>query len=396
MSVIGIVLVGAGVAAAADMAGPMVYIGTYTGGGSKGIYLSRLDQATGSLSQPVCVAETPSPSFLSVHTDGKHLYAVNETSQFHGEKTGSVTAFAIDSKTGGLSQLNQQPSAGMSPCHLVVDRSGRFVLVANYSSGTVAVLPIGKEGQLEKPAWVIQHEGSSVNKRRQEGPHAHGVYLDNANRFVFVPDLGLDRVQVYGFEPSTGSLLSTVPAGGGAGIGRGEATRVGPYQSVELKPGAGPRHMAFDPRERFAFVINELNSTLTVFEFNPTRATLTERQTVSTLPVDFTGASSTAEVVMHPSGRFIYGSNRGHDSLAVFKVNEKSGELALIEHESTQGKTPRHFAIDPSGRWLLAANQDSNTIVSFHIDAQSGKLEPAGSRIEVGKPVCLVFYKPMP
>jgi 6-phosphogluconolactonase len=396
MSCLGITALSAGMASASDAVAPLVFIGTYTGGKSQGIYVSRLDPATGSLTMLGCVSETQNPSFLALRPDGQRLYAVNETSQFNGEKTGSVTSYAINPKTGGLSQLNQQPSAGTSPCHLVVDKTGRFVLVANYGSGTVAVLPLGEDGFLEKPAWVIQHQGASVNKQRQTGPHAHGVYLDQANRFLFVPDLGLDRVQVYGFEQSDGRPVSTIPTGQNTEKGNPTNTTVAPYQSVRFKPGAGPRHMAFDPRERFAYVINELNSTLSVFEYNPARATLAERQTLSTLPESFKGTSTTAEVAVHPSGRFVYGSNRGHDSLAVFEVNDKNGQLTLVESESTQGKSPRHFAIDPTGRWLLAANQDSDTIVSFRIDEKTGKLEPTGAKVEVGKPVCLLFYQPVP
>jgi 6-phosphogluconolactonase len=396
MNLLGMTVLGACCAGAAETTAPLMYVGTYTGGKSKGIYLTRFDPATGSLLMLGCVSETDNPSFLTLRPDGKRLYAVNEISSFSGEKTGAVTSYAIDPANGGLSQLNQQPSAGTSPCHLTVDSAGKHVFVANYSSGTVSVLPLTEDGILEKPAQVIRHQGSSVNKQRQEGPHAHGVYLDQGNKFLVVPDLGLDRLQVYGFDAETGKLLSIAPGTKSESTNTASGDQIAPYQSVRFKGGAGPRHMALDPKEHFAYVINELNSTISVFEYAAARATFSERQTLSTLPEGFKGSSSAAEVAVHPSGKFVYGSNRGHDSIAVFSVNENNGQLTLVEFESTQGKAPRHFAIDPTGNWLLAANQDSDSIVTFRIDAKTGKLEPTGRKLEVGKPVCLLFYQPKP
>lgn len=352
-----------------------VYVGTYTTKRSEGIYLYRLDMASGALTLIGKTSGVANPSFLALHPSGRYLYAVNELGEFAGQRSGAVSAFSVDPQTGGLAFLNQQPSHGLHPCHLSVDRAGRFVLVTNYSSGSVAVLPIQEDGRLGPATDVVQHRGSGVDPRRQEGPHAHSVTLDAANRYAFVADLGLDRVMVYRLDPVHGRLTPNDT----------------PW--VQVKPGAGPRHFAFHPRGRYAFVIHELDSTLTAFAYDDALGTLTERQTLSTLPPGFTGTSYCADVHVAPSGQFVYGSNRGHDSIAVFSFDADRGTLACLGHTSTQGKTPRNFAIDPTGTYLLAANQDTDSVVTLKIDPQTGHLTPTGHVAEVPMPVCLKMQR---
>ena len=347
-----------------------VYVGTYTGKASKGIYRSKLDLATGALSQPELVAETANPTYLAIHPNQKFLYAINETGS--GAKAGAVSAYAIDAKTGGLTALNQQTAGGSGPCHLIVDNAGKNVLLANYGGGSVESVAIKADGSLGEPVTFIQHTGSSVNKSRQAEPHAHCIMLDAANRFALACDLGLDKVLVYKFDAGKGTLTPNDPA---AGL---------------VKPGAGPRHLSFHPSGKFAYVINEIDSTLTVFSYDATRGTLTEIETQPTLTAPVAG-SSTAEIEVHPSGKFVYGSNRGHDSIVVFAIDQATGKLTYVEHQPTQGKVPRNFAIDPTGTYLLAANQNSNTVVVFRIDQRTGRLTPTGHTINVGAPVALKF-----
>lgn len=346
-----------------------VYIGTR--GDTRGIYRSVLNVVEGTLSEPELAAETASPAFLAIHPNRRFLYAVGEAGQFEGNPVGAVVAFAIDPKTGMLSELNKQLSGGRGPCHLVVDSAGRNVLVANYWAGTVAVLPIEPDGQLRPASALMQHEGRSVHPRRQTAPHAHSVNLDPANQFAFVADLGLDKILVYRFSSEAGTLEPNDPP------------------AVNVVPGAGPRHFAFHPNGRFAYVINELNSTITAFAYDSERGQLRTLHSVPTLPADFDGISTTAEVVVHPSGKFVYGSNRGHDSIAEFRIDRETGRLTAIGHTPSGGKTPRNFAIDPPGRFALVQNMDSNSVLVFRIDPTSGALEPTGSRITVTLPSCI-------
>lgn len=353
----------------------LVYFGTYTGEKSKGIYVSRFDLASGKLSAPQLAGEVNSPSFLAVHPKEPWLYAVNEISNFQGKKSGAVSAFAIDAKTGQLKLLNQQPSVGDGPCHVNVDPSGKAVLIANYGGGSCAVLPIQSDGKVAPASAFIQHRGSSVNAQRQEGPHAHGIYVDASNQFVFVPDLGLDRILIYGFDAAKGALTPHIP----------------PFASV--KPGSGPRHFAFHPSGKYAYVINEMACTITAFRYDTATGALEEFQSASTLPA---GQSvlpefSTAEIAVHPSGKFLYGSNRGHNTIAVFSVNPTTGEIRLQQNASTQGRIPRGFGIDPTGQYLLAANQDSHNVVVFRIDTNTGQLNSTGHSVEIGSPVCVTF-----
>ncbi len=349
----------------------LVYVGTYTTQTSKGIYGFRLREATGELTPLGLAAETVSPSFLAVHPNRKFLYAVSEVAEFAGQKSGAVSAFAIDPATGKLALLNQVASRGGGPCYLAVDRTGKAVLLANYGGGSVAALPVLPDGRLGEASAFVQHAGSSLNAKRQQEPHAHSINLSPDNRFAVAADLGLDQLLVYRFDPAKGSLAPNEPA------------------FAKVKPGAGPRHFAFHPKGRFAYVINELHSTVTAFTYDPRRGVLAEAGTVSTLPADFGGNNSTAEVQAHPSGKFLYGSNRGHNSIAVFAIDPRRGALAPVEHVPTQGRTPRNFGIDPSGSWLLAANQQSDTVVVFRIDAKTGRLTPTGQVVDVPTPVCV-------
>ena len=353
----------------------LVYIGTYTGAKSKGIYVSRLDPSSGTLSAPVLAAESANPSFLAVHPTRDLLYAVNEVGTFEGKPGGSVSAFAISRETGALSALNRQSSMGGGPAHLTVDHGGRNVLVANYGGGSVAVLPIGPDGALKPASAFIQHTGSSVNPERQKQPYAHSVNVDASDRFAYVADLGIDKVMIYRLDPAKGALAASDP----------------PFTATQ--PGSGPRHLALHPQGRFAYVINELQNSVTAFARDPERGGLTALQTIPTLPADQKALPnySTAEVLVHPSGRFLYGSNRGHDSIAVFSIDQKSGQLTFVETQPTQGSTPRGFGIDPSGAYLVAGNQRSDSVVVFRINQETGRLTPTGSKIDVGAPVSVKF-----
>jgi len=350
-----------------------VYIGTYTGGKSKGIYVSRFDTTTGQLTPPELAVATPSPSFLALHPDGNILYAAGENTRLDGKPVGAVTAFSRDAKTGQLTLLNHQSSGGAGPCHLAVDKTGKCLLVANYGDGSIAALAIHPDGTLAEPHTVIQHQGSSLNPERQAGPHAHFITPDPANRFALACDLGLDQVLAYRLDAALSMLTANNP----------------PF--VAVKPGSGPRHLVFHPSGRFVFLINEMGSTMMTFAYEAGSGTLKELQTLSTLPEDFTGPKSGAEVQVHPSGKFVYGSNRGHNSIAVFAFDPASGKLTFLECQPTQGKTPRHFALDPTGHWLLAENQDSDSIVVFRIDLKTGRLSATGQTVSVGAPVCAVF-----
>jgi len=351
-----------------------VYIGTYTRGDSEGIYVYRMDLDAGTLESVGVQSGVENPTFLAIHPNGRNLYSVAEVGEFAEMDSGGVSAFSIDPKTGLLTQLNQQPSMGKGPCHISVDRSGKHVLVANYGGGSVTVLPIREGGALGEPTCSVQHEGSSVNPKRQQKPFAHSINPGPTGRFVFAADLGTDKIFVYELSQIEGTLTPNEV----------------PWASVA--PGSGPRHFSFRPDGKFAYVINEMACTVTAFSYDADRGVLTEVQTVPTLPEGVElERKSTAEVLLSPSGKFLYGSNRGHDSIVVFGVDEEKGTLTYVEHESTQGQTPRNFGIDPTGRFLLAANQDSDTVVVFRIDPATGALEPTGKVLAVPNPVCVRF-----
>ena len=362
----------------------LVYVGTYTEpirfgtgtileGRGEGIYLYRMDATTGALEFDSKTTGVVNPSYLAVDPTQRFLYAVNELKTYEDKPTGTVSAFAVDAKSGKLDFLNKRLTHGTDPCHVVVDGKSRYVFVANFMSGSVCVLPVRNDGSLGEASDFVQHLGSSVDPVRQKGPHAHSVTLDKANRFAFVPDLGLDKLMVYTFDRTRGMLEPNAVAW------------------IKAKPGAGPRHVALHPSGKFAFLINELDSTLTALSFDGRKGVFKELQVVPTLPAGFQGDSTCADVQVAQSGRFAYASNRGHDSLVIYRIDRRTGRLGYVGHQPTQGKTPRQFEIDPTGRFLLVANQDTDTIVSFRIEPQTGKLEPTGQVAQVPTPVCVKF-----
>jgi len=351
----------------------LFYVGTYTGAKSKGIYLCRMNLTNGALTPLGLAAETPNPAFLALEPRGRFLYAANEIGNFAGKPEGAVTAYAIEAGSGKLTLLNQRSSAGAGPCHIILDRMGRNALVANYGNGSLAVLPIQTDGQLANATTYLQFEGKSINPDRQEKPHTHCLTLDAANRFAFACDLGIDKIMAYRFDPIHGKLTPNEP----------------PFVSV--KPGSGPRHLTFRPDGRFAYLLNELSSTIVVFAYEPRHGVLKEDQTISTLNPDFAGKSAAAEIAVHPSGKFLYASNRGDDSIAVFAIDAKKGTLNFVQRQSTLGKTPRYFGLAPNGKFLIAANQDSGTLVVFTIEPATGQLADTGHKLEISAPGCLQF-----
>ncbi len=350
-----------------------VYIGTYTGKESKGIYLSQLDLKSGELTHPFLAGETANPSFVAIHPNRRFLYAVNETEEFHGNKTGSVTAFSIDQKSGHLTLLNQQPSNGTDPCHIIVDKAGKHVLIANYGSGSASVLPILANGHLGPASCTVQHSGKGANPQRQEGPHAHSANLDASNHFALIADLGLDKIMVYHYDSSAGTLVANDPP------------------AAIIAPGSGPRHFAFHPNGKFGYGINEMSSTVTAFEYDSAAGVLKTVQTISSYPDEFKGDTFTAEIQISPNGKFVYGSNRGHDSIVIYAVDSTSGLLKVAGYQSTQGRVPRGFGIDPTGAYLIAGNQNSDSVVIFRIDPDTGLLNPTGQSLHVAAPVCIEF-----
>ena len=348
-----------------------LYVGTYTSGKSEGIYVYRMHTNSGELKLSSSVRSV-NPSFLAIDRKKQFLYAVNEVPDFGESAGGAVSAFAIDQKSGGLKFLNQQPSLGADPCHLFVSRKRKSLLVANYTGGSVAVLPIKTDGSLGPASDVKQHEGAGI-KEQQKGPHAHCVILDRSERYAMVADLGVDKVMIYDFNRTTGKLVAANQ----------------PW--APLKPGAGPRHLSLHPDGEYAYVINELDSTVTVFKYDGDEGTLSEVDTVSTLPSGFSGTNYCADVHISLSGKFLYGSNRGHDSIVTFAIDERTGKLSQLDHTSTEGKWPRNFVIDPTGSFLLVANQRTDNVVTFRIDARTGRLSPTGYVAEIPAPVCLKF-----
>jgi 6-phosphogluconolactonase len=348
----------------------LAYVGTYTTKTiSKGIYAYRYDGVTGKLSSLGVAGESADPSFVAMHPSRNFLYAVNEAG-----KSSTVSAFALEPKTGKLTLLNQLPALGEDPCYISFDKTGKFALVANYTSGNIVVFPILADGKLGEHTALVQDSGTlGPNKERQEGPHAHWIETSPDNRFALVSDLGLDEVLVYKFNAAKGTLSPNQP----------------PY--VRLKQGSGPRHIAIRPGGKFVYVVSELSSTVTVFRFNAKAGTLHELQTVTTLPKDFSGRNDTAEIAVHPNGKFLYASNRGHESIAVYAIHTTKGTLTFVANVPTGGKEPRHFAIDPGGNYLLAENQLSNNIVVFKIDLATGGLTPTGDVLDVPSPVDMAF-----
>ena len=345
-----------------------VYFGTHVAGPGKGFSLAHFDTTTGALSKPEFLLEAPAPAYFIIAPDGKHLYTCNST--------GFVSAYAIDRATARLTLLNQVPSGGGDPSYISLDRTGQYVFVANYDGGNIATWRLRPDGGIGERTAFVQHTGHGVNPQRQSHAFAHSIHVDLTNRFVLVADLGLDELFVYKFDAKTGSLTPNDP----------------PFATV--KPGSGARHMVFYPNGRWVYLITEMGSTIIQFDWDSTRGTLKELQTVSTLPPDFHGNSGCSEITIHPNGKFLYASNRGHDSIAVFAIDAKSGRLTPVEYAPSGGKTPRNFALDRAGRWMLVTNHDSNVARVFRIDQATGKLTPVGSPVEVPYPFCPRFLEP--
>lgn len=369
-------LMGAGALVAKGTGGKFrTYIGTYSRGDSKGIYSFVLDTGAGTLTPEGLVAETENPSFLAIHPTGKYLYAVNEIDKYQGQASGSVTAFKINASSGKLERLNEVAAGGTTTCHVNISRNGKFAVIANYGSGSCAAFALGPDGKLGERTAFHQHAGTSTDPGRQKGPHAHSVNFDTQNKHVIVADLGLDQVKVYNFNAATGAMTPNEPA------------------FTKVKAGSGPRHFSFHPSGKYAYVINEMACTVTAFNWNAAKGTLTEIDTITTLPGPVEKGFSTAEVVAHPNGKFVYGSNRGHNTIAVFQVDAATGKLKTVEHKSTQGAVPRNFSIDPTGQFLIAANQNTDTIVLFRINQTSGALEQVGAPVKAPVPVCVRYLK---
>jgi len=356
----------------------LVYVGTYTdlvgpaGRKSEGIYVYRMDPETGRLTYASVAPDIVRPSFLALHPSGRYLYAVNEVA----DPGGGVTAFAVDPQSGRLTFLNQQLSHGSATCHLTVDATGRFVLAASYSSGNVVVLPLADDGRLLPASDIVQHVGAHEAPGAPKAARAHMIIQDPTRRLALAPDLGLDQVLVYQFDAAHGKLLP-------------HAT-----PRVSVQAGAGPRHLDFHPSGQYAYLINELDATLIAYAYDSAEGRFQALQTVSTLPEGYAGNKSCADIHVAPSGRFVYGSNRGHDSIVIFAIDPGTGRLTLVGHELTQGKTPRNFGIDPRGKFLVVGNQDSDSLVVFRIDPETGKLSPTGEVVEVPAPVCIKFQIP--
>ncbi len=363
--------------AAADQ---YVYIGTYTNSKnaavpSQGIYVFALDSKTGKLEPVGLAAEVKSPSFLAISPDKKFLYSVSELNDAKG---GAVSAFTIDAATGKLTLLNQQPTVGAGPCHVSVDPSGKAVMAANYGGGSVISFPVKADGSLGPQGSFIQHTGASnANPRRQKEPHAHSINVDKAGRFAFAADLGCDKVFIYKLDTAAGTLTPNTPA------------------YTEVPPAGGPRHLAFHPSGKYAYICNEMTCTVTSFTYDAEKGALTVMDTLSTLPpgVAVDPKFSTAETAVHPSGKFVYVSNRGHDTIAIFKVDEATGRLTYVENAPAGVQIPRNFGIDPTGKWLITAGQNSSSLAVFSIDQATGKLTPTGQTLPMGSPVCVRFLK---
>lgn len=344
----------------------------YVGGYGPGINAFRFHAADGRLKRLGLAVETPAASFLVVHPNGHYLYAVNE----NGKNDDAVSAFAIDSKSGKLTPLNSVSSRGSSPCHLSLDKTGRFLAVANYGSGSVAVLPVMPDGRLGEASGFDQHHGSSVNPARQEGPHAHSVVFSPDNRFLLSADLGLDKVFVYRFDAASGAIAANDPP------------------ALKVAAGSGPRHLEFHPNGQWVYVIDELASAVELLHYNAATGALDAGQTISTLPDGFTGSNIAAEIAINMAGSVLYASNRGNNSIALFSIDPERGLLTPMERASSLGKTPRYFAFDPSGEYLLVTNQDSDDLVVFKVHPKTGELRPAGPIMRnLTKPSCIVFVR---
>ena len=360
----------------------LVYVGTYTEpirfgtgkvliGKGEGIYLLELDLYSGKLKHLKTFSKIINPSYLAINKKSRYLYAVNELKEYCGEASGSVSAFTITKSSGALTHINTRPTGGTDPCHVEIDSAGTHIYVSNFMSGSVCVFPLDPNGSIKESSQFIQHKGKSIDPIRQAGPHAHSLVFSPDEQYAFVPDLGLDKLMIYRVDPKTHTLHERE------------------VLSFEVKPGAGPRHCTFDAGGKFCYLINELDSTILVLSYDQQAGFFTELQCVSSLPDGYQAPGNTcADIHIAPDGRYLYGSNRGHDSVIIYKVDQKTGMLSFVDCPSCGGKTPRKFTIDPSGKFLLCANQDSDEIVVFSIEKDSGLLN-GESRIAIPTPVCV-------
>jgi len=348
----------------------LVYVGTYTGRGSEGIYVYQLDLCSGAL-EPIDKASSENPSFLSLDPTCRYLYAVNELKEYEGKPTGTTSAFSVNQETGQLKFLNRQLTQGPDPAYVSVDKTGRYAFVANYANGSITVFRIEKNGELGNTVDHIQHQGSSVHPKRQTGPHAHAAVIDEANTHLYVPDLGIDKVMIYRFNSETGKLESNKPSW------------------CKISAGSGPRHFVFHPKGKFAYLINELNSTITALNYDKKTGGLSEIETVYTLSDKLHGENTGSDLHVTVSGEYLYGSNRGHDSIVAYRINQKTGKLDYLSHTPTRGKTPRGFAIDPTDGYLLVANMDTSIINVFAIEKRTGELSFTGHTAQVSMPACI-------
>jgi 6-phosphogluconolactonase len=348
----------------------LVYVGTFSEPDAESIFLYRLNTTSGALTRLGATKAGANPTYLTLDPKQRFLYTVIETNEYNGNKSGSIRAYAIDRKTGGLTLLNEQSSFGPGPCYISLDRTNKMVLVANYAGGSVCALPVQANGQLGSPSATDQHTGSGPHKN-QTTPHAHCFLADPTNKVGLAVDLGIDQVLAYRLDPANGKFLPN------------------PTVAFAAAPGAGPRHLTFHANNRWAYLINELNSTITALSYDAAKSKFTELQTLTTLPAGFTGDNSCADVHISPNGKFLYGSNRGHNSIVVYAIDPSTGKLTFVQHADTQGKTPRNFALDPSGRIALVGNQNTNNIFTYRIDSKTGKLTPTGISVNLPAPVCL-------
>jgi 6-phosphogluconolactonase len=346
-----------------------VYVGSYTRKEATGIYVCELDIATGELKQIGGIADVKNPSFLQLDEGRDMLYAISERGDSDGQSRGAVSAYKIDRKTGQLAFVNQISSESQSLCHISLELEGRYMVGTSYRGGTAFLASLQSDGSLGQVTDSVQHTGSGPVTNRQDKAHAHSAIVDPTNRFVFVCDLGIDKIMIYEIDRKEGKLR--------------------PHGEAVLHPGAGPRHFLFDAGGKFAYVINELDSTVTSFSYDAQAGALHKLQTIPGLPEGFSGGNTGADIHLSPDGKFLYGSQRGHDSLVVYAVDSASGKLEYVEHASTLGRIPRNFAITPDGGFLLAANQDAGNVVVFRVDRQTGKLTPTGDQLQLSEPVCV-------
>jgi 6-phosphogluconolactonase len=352
----------------------LVYFGSHSTGPGKGFSVAHFDTETGVLGKPEFMVEAPSPAFFVISPDGRHLYTCNSLERFMDQAGGGVSAYSIDPASGKLTFLNSQPAGGGDTSHCSLDHSGKFLLAANYNGGNFAIFALNPDGSIGKRTALVQHSGSSVDPRRQTHAYAHCIKLDPTNHFVLVTDLGVDQLFVYRFDETNGTVTPIDPP------------------SVAVKPGSGPRHISFHPNGKWLYLVNEMASTVYVYAWDSAHGVLSESQTISTLPDDFKAVSTTAEIEVHPNGKFLYVSNRGEDAIAMFSIDQQTGKLARIGSVPTQGKVPRNFAIDPSGKWMIVTNQDSSNAIAFKIDPATGKLTQNGQPVAVPSPFCERFY----